>query len=333
MIRKIVLPLDGSRLAETAFPHALRCARATNSLIMLVHALPTSANNQSDVPTSDPVDWRLRKMEAEMYLKDVAMLFSGVGVKVDTALLEGDPAECISQFATEQDADLIVMSSHGRSGLTGSNLSSIVQNVILATTTSVMIVPAYRSAEAYPDKMHYRQIIAPLDGSRRAESVLPFLTALGKVQHTQTHLVTAAARPEMPTRAPLSAEDARLVDEIVARNRDEAEIYLTQLQSRIGGNVSKHVLVGDNVVGTLHNFIREQDADLVVFSAHGHSGDGTRRYGRLVTSFFTYSSIPLVIIQDLDPSEIVKSDAEVAAKEMSELPKEARTVVNAFATA
>lgn len=332
MIRKIVLPLDGSKLAESAFPHALRCSRATNSLLILVYALHTSAG-QTDVLTSDPVDWRLRKMEAEKYLKDVAMLFSGAGVNVDRALLEGEPAECIIQFAEEQDADLIVMSSHGRSGLVGSNLSSIVQNVILGTTTSMMIVPAYRANEAHSDKQHYRNIVAPLDGSRRAECVLPFLSALGQSKDGQIHLVTAVSRPEMPTPAPLSPDDARLVEKIVARSRSEAEKYLAQLQSRVKGNVSKHLLLGDNVVGTLHNFIREQDADLVIFSAHGRSGDGTRRYGSLVTSFILYAGIPLLIIQDLDPNEITKGDTEGGAEQMFELPQEARTVVNAFAPA
>lgn len=332
MLQRILLPLDGSELAETALPHAVRCAQATNSLIMIVHVLQAS-NIHTDVPTVDPLDWRLRKMEASLYVEEIADLLSGAGVNVESALLQGQAAESITQFAKEWDADLIVMSSHGRSGLNSWNVSSVVQKVILTTHTSVMIVPAYRASEVALTELRYRTIVAPLDGSQRAECVLPVVRALARLNRTQIQLVTVVARPEMPHRAPLSPEDATLSDKVVARNRAEAEKYLAQLQSRLSGNVSKHLLLGDELVGTLHDYVRQQDADLVILSAHGHSGNGARRYGSLVTSFIAYGSRPLLIIQDLSPNEIMKSEAQVAAEGMSERPMEVRTVTNAFTAA
>lgn len=332
MLQRILVPQDGSQLAEAALPHALKCAQATNSLLILAHVLQTS-DIHIDVPAVDPLDWRLRKMEATLYMEEIAERLAGEGVNVETALLQGEAAECITKLAEERDVDLIVMGSHGRGGLNGCNVSSVVQEIILTTHTSVMIAPSYRASVAEPGEQRYRTIVAPLDGSRRAECVLPMVRALADLNQAQIQLVTVVDRPEMPQRAPLSRDDVDFADEVVAHSRAEVEKYLTQLQSRIKGDVSRHVLQSDDVVGTLHNFLKGQDADLVVFSAHGHSGSGACRYGSLVTSFIAYGSVPMLIIQDLPPEEIAKSEAQVAAEEILEQPLEVRTVVNASSAA
>lgn len=328
MFKRILLPLDGSQLAERVLPHAVRCAQATQGCLTIAHVLPTS-DVYIDIPSVDPLDWRLRKMEANLYLEEIANLLAARGITVETVLLQGEAAESITQYARSQAVDLIVMSSHGRSGINGWNAGSVVQKVALTTHTSIMLIPAYRSADAASQDLRYRTIVAPLDGSQRAESVLPLLRTLGQRNQAGVQFVTVVPRPEMPRRAPLSPADETLVEQIMARHCAEAEKYLTQLGSRAQGNVSEHVLLGDDVFGTLHDFIRQQEADLVVLSAHGHSANGTRRYGSLATSFIAYGSTPLVIVQDLAPDEIMKSEAEAAAEALFAGPMKVWTVVNA----
>lgn len=332
MLQSILLPLDGSQLAERVLPHAVKCAQATQSNVILAHVLPTSGVH-IDIPSVDPLDWRLRQMEARLYMEEIAELLSGAGINVESALLQGEAAESITHYAREHDVDLIIMSSHGRSGLNGWNVGSVAQKVALTTHSSVMIVPAYRA----PDKklesdLRYRTIVAPLDGSQRAESVLPVLRALVQRDRAQVQLVTVVPRPQTPQRIPHASGGDGLVDQLLARHRTEAEEYLSRLRSRVDGNVSQHVLLGNDVMSTLHDFLRQQDADLVVFSAHGHSADGARRYGSLVTSFLAYGSTPLLIIQDLAPDELRKSEAQVAAEASLQAPVKVWTVVdNAFA--
>lgn len=334
MLQRILLPLDGSELAECVLPHAVRCAQATDSLVIIVHVLPTSEVH-IDIPSVDPLDWRLRKMEARLYMEEIASMLSGQSINVETALLQGEAAESIAQYAKEHSVDLTIMSSHGRSGLNSWNVGSVVQKVALTTHTSVMVVPAYRTREGeLTTALRYNTIVAPLDGSQRAESVLPLLRALGQQNAAEIQFVTVVPRPEMPRRIPRSSGADVLVDQLMDRNRTEAEAYLSQLQSRIDGNTSEHILLGNDVVGTLHDFIGQQEADLVILSAHGHSANGARRYGSLVTSFIAYGSTPLLIIQDLSPDEILKSAAEVAAEETFAAPVKVWTVENnAFAPA
>ncbi len=336
MIQKVLLPLDGSRLAETVLPFALAFAQATNSSVILVHVLQTTGD-QSESHTVDPLDWRLRKLEASLYLEEISELFSNAGIEAEPVLLLGDAAGRIVEFAQERNVDLIMMSSHGRSGLSSWNMSSVVQKVIVTTHTSVMLVPAYHARNESFGDLHYRRIVVPLDGSQRAEFVLPLVRALGRGpdggSETETLLVTAVARPEMPRRAPLSPEDNALAEKVVARNRVEAEKYLAQLESRMDNKASTHLLISDDVIESLHDFVRQQEADLLIFSAHGYSGNGKRRYGSVVTSFITYGSTPMLIVQDVPRHEFKKTQAEVAAQEKSDSGMGVRTVVNAPAGA
>jgi nucleotide-binding universal stress UspA family protein len=81
MLKRILLPLDGSQLAERALPHAVKCAQATQSCLTIAHVLPTS-DVYIDIPSVDPLDWRLRKMEANLYLEEIASLLAQRDVMV-----------------------------------------------------------------------------------------------------------------------------------------------------------------------------------------------------------------------------------------------------------
>lgn len=333
MLQRILVPLDGSRLAETALPYALTSAQATESQVILVHVLPATKDGGSDAHTVDPLDWRLRKLEASMYLEEMSARFVEAGVEADSVLLMGDAAERIVEFARERDVELIVMSSHGKTGLSSWNVSSVVQKVLLTTHTSMMVIPAYHARAVSFGRLRFRRIAVPLDGSQRAECVVPIVKAFVQAHGAEAALITAVARPEMVRRAPLSAEDAALTDEIVARNRAAADKYLTHLKTRVGSEASTHLLVSEDVTESLHEFVRRNEADLVVFSAHGSSGNRKRRYGSIVTNFIAYGSAPLLIIQDIPAEEMEKTAAEVVAEENAYNGMGARTVINAPAAA
>ena len=228
--------------------------------------------------------------------------------------MEGDPAERIIAVAEEGEPALIILSSHGKSGLSGWNVSSVVQKVILRANTSVMIVPAYRRTNVPVGELEYQRVLIPLDGSRRAEVVLPYVRSLVEGHDSEPLIVTVISRPEMPRRAPLSPEDAALAEQVVERNREAAEKYLTDLVARLGEQCETRLLIGDSVIGRLQNFLEEEPADLVVFSAHGYSGDRNRPYGSLVTSFIAYGRSPMLIIQDVPREELRASYASELEK-------------------
>ena len=122
--------------------------------------------------------------------------------------------------------------------------------------------------------------------------------------------VHVVARPELFQRLPFNTEDAALSDQVTQRNLAQASQYFAALQTRLPLASQFQIEVGTSVAATLHNLADQADMDLVVLCAHGHSGQQQRPYGSVTTSFLTYGTTTLLVIQDLLPHEILPSKAE-----------------------
>ena len=126
MFKRIILPLDSSKLAECVLPHLLAIAHICEPEVQLLRVLEPFGVT-ARMRMIDPVDWQIRKAEAESYLSGIAKRLQDAGMRVSTNLLDGKPAEQIIEVAHSWDADLILMSSHGQSGISPWNVSSVVQ--------------------------------------------------------------------------------------------------------------------------------------------------------------------------------------------------------------
>jgi nucleotide-binding universal stress UspA family protein len=141
MLDHLLLPLDGSQLAECVLPHAATLAQAFGARLTVMRVLEKStAPDQTHM--IDPVNWHISKAEARAYLEATANRFAALGLSAATSLLEGSAAERIIEYAHEHSVDLVLLSSHGNSGLSGWNISSIVQKSVLRIYRPVMVVRA-----------------------------------------------------------------------------------------------------------------------------------------------------------------------------------------------
>jgi len=311
---RVLVPLDGSPLAECVLPHVVAVASTFSAQVTLLHVLERGESAGRSAPI-DPLAWHISKAEARAYLDDVAARLREAGVRLETELLEGRAAHTVVEFATSQDASLVMLSSHGRSGLSGWNVSSVAQQIILRVRRSVMIVRAYQPAVEQLGGAHYHRVLVPLDGSQRAEWVLPAVTTLADVHGSHIVVAHAVSRPDLPFREPLSPDDARLAEQLEQRNRREATAYLEQLVLRLPPGVETRLVSTDNVTVALHELVDREQIDLVVLSAHGCSGATRFPYGSQVVSFIAYGSTPLLIVQDLAPADVEPTAAEVVAGE------------------
>jgi nucleotide-binding universal stress UspA family protein len=314
MFDHILIPLDGSSLAECVLPHTVALARALGAHVTLLRVLePAYAGH-----LVDQLDWQIRKTEVETYLEEVTARLRKAGLKAERALLEGQAADHIVQFARNHNVDLIVLGSHGRSGLSGWNVSSVVQKVILRAYVPIMIIRAYQPVTGKLTEMTYRRIFVPLDGSQRAECVLPLVTNLALFYKSQLLATHVVSRPEMPRRTPLTQEEIKLSDQIISCNQRNADDYLEQIRSQLSSqaiDVQTRLIVSDDMIAELHELAEQEKADLVVLSAHGYSCKSKWPYGSLAISFITYGTSPLIVVQDVAPEEVQPTQAEIAARE------------------
>jgi nucleotide-binding universal stress UspA family protein len=137
MYKKILVPLDGSVLAESALPKAVELARACGSRIVLLRAAEAHP-----FPGADLVDAQVRTVrEAEKYLVRVQEQLRRSGFEdVTTCVWYGQPASCIAEAAAFQDIDMIVMSTHGRSGFGRLLLGSVTESVLRETSTPILVL-------------------------------------------------------------------------------------------------------------------------------------------------------------------------------------------------
>ena len=309
---KILVPIDRSSLAECVLPHVVAIAGAFESEVTLLHVME-STNLGGQSRAVDPLDWQIRTAEAENYLHDLALRLQPARLATGRHLLEGQAAERIVEFAHHHDAGLIILSSHGQSGLSAWTVSSVVQKIVLRAPTSIMIVRANQPAPPELTGLRYRRLLVPLDGSQRSECVLPQVATLARAHQAQILLAHIARRPEMPRRMPPTPTDVELADQLVERNRVEAVEYLEQIGSRLPGDVQARVLTGEHVVATLHELIHQEQIDLVFLSAHGYSGETRWPYGSTTVSFLIYGTTPLLIVQDVPWDRPQSTPAETAA--------------------
>ena len=298
MFDRILVPLDRSPLAECVLPHAIALARCLDAQLLLLHVL-SRPDKQDRLRAVDPLEWQLRRAEAESYLQGVCARVREAGVSCEAQVNDGDAAEQIVDCARANAIGLVLIASHGQSGLSDWNVSSVVQKVIVRASISLMIVRAVQPAQTDIAGLRYQRVLVPLDSSARAECVLPLAAALTRVPDTQILLTHVVQRPPMPRRTPPSREDTELADRIVERNRIEAEQYLDVVRSQLPPTAAKpRLLVSDHVAHSLYELADQEHVDLVLLSAHGYSGDMRWPYGGLVANFIAYGSLPLLIFQD-----------------------------------
>lgn len=315
MLEHILLPLDGSVLAEQVLPHAVSLTEAFGSKLTLLRVVHQHEDSDSS-GFVNPVDWQMRKAEAEAYLTMVQDRLEEVEIECEVQLVEGKPAKQIVDFAQHNHVQMIIMSSHGSSGVSEWNINSTVQKVLLRARMPVMIIRAYQEPHEGLSGLTYQKLMLPLDGSKRAECTLPLAESISTVQQSTVFLTHIVEEPHFPCQTPLSEEEGSVLENLITISEKEAKKYLSGLLDRL--NIERlNVIVerSKKATFTLHQIIEREQIDLVLLCAHGFSGDNSWPYGKIPLNFIAFGTTPLIIIQDLSEGEFGKSLAELFAEQ------------------
>ncbi len=157
----VLVPLDGSALAEQALPLALTLVKAFNSKLTLLRATdflhPTLLAPHLSSVTAEAIAnaYEHCALEAKLYLHQVRNELHQRGVKVEILLEDAQPAEAIIDAATRHEVDCIVMSTHGRSGLARWTMGSVADKVVHRAPCPVLLVRQHNETgeEALPQML------------------------------------------------------------------------------------------------------------------------------------------------------------------------------------
>ena len=189
MNRKILVPLDGSELAEKALHYARVPAARIGAEVVLLHVCsPEECHSAADRCTVQPMHRVYTEHTAEMLRNELREVAANT-IAVECKVLVGDPASEIVRFAEEQGVTRIIMASHGRSGVGRWIMGSVTDRVVRVSPVPVVIIRASAEDSARSDSLD-RQILVLLDGSAMSEQVLPYAMEHAEMSGRGTVLLT-----------------------------------------------------------------------------------------------------------------------------------------------
>jgi nucleotide-binding universal stress UspA family protein len=150
MYTHILVPLDGSELAEAALPHAVEIARCMGSQLSLLRVTPMQvvvASPAESVALYAPEVLELEREEAAKYLAHLRIELTAPGLSIHTAVITGAIVETIIDYAREQRIDLIVMSTHGRGGLSRVVFGSVADQVLRGAHCPTLLVRSHAAQD------------------------------------------------------------------------------------------------------------------------------------------------------------------------------------------
>ncbi|MBI5957747.1 MAG: universal stress protein [Chloroflexi bacterium] len=295
MIRAILVPIDNLVRAEIAVRHAAVIATVLGAQVTLL-GMMSHMSGTSDEQFTDPVAWQFMKLESKAAFDELVQYLQSRQIQTRLDRLETPAAEALLQYQTAHNFDLVILA------VNENDPPPLLRSLLNYSET-----PIFLAREQYP--VQYTKILVPLDGSRRAECVLPLAITLAQAGNGKLLLTHIIHKPEMPRRTALSAEDGDLTQRLIERNQFEAEHYLNDLVSRLPVEAESRLLIDDSITTALHQTMEREQVDLVMFCAHGYSGKPQWPLGGIANNLINYCPVSLVVLQDL-PTSIPQSQVD-----------------------
>jgi nucleotide-binding universal stress UspA family protein len=291
MYERILVPLDGSGLAEVALPYAEQLARRLGSQIYLIYV-----SESAEVPQHYIHRFYLQKVGEAT--KEGAGRTVGDSVaksiKVEPTVLVGHPAEEIVDYADKEDVSLIVMATHGRSGIRRWALGSVAEKVVRATSRPVALIRAKGAHAEVREKGAVNKVLVPLDGSERGEAAIPYVEELASKLKAQVILVQVVPPIYLTPNAEqlkeqesfrLSAED--YIKKVAAQFKHKGIEAKSELREVAVGTVAEEII----------NIADEICADLVAMSTRGGTEVGPWAFGSVVDRVLRHGNTPLLLVR------------------------------------
>jgi nucleotide-binding universal stress UspA family protein len=301
---RILVPLDGSKLAEEALPAAMAFAQragANGKLILLrvsrVEYLVYSRGGPFEVPAGahEEVNAYLTRTEQEMEAQ---------GMPVEVVRVEGDPAIAIVDMAHNHHADLIVMVTHAREGMSRLVHGSIAERVLQGAPVPVLLLKHGEQPDRVFSIQDRPHLLVPLDGSELAESVLLRAISLANQLGASVTLLRSLNLPDLT----LAAQDrttagADALRVIVPTERQAALQYLEQTQQRMQAHgIPTAIALTEGSAATdiadQAKALKEAGhAVIIVMATHGRTGVSRWLYGSVAGAVLHLAEVPLLVIR------------------------------------
>lgn len=295
MLKSILVPLDGSAFAEEALPTALAIAARESARLelVIVHEVLPPYRVQGAPPWDSRLDKETRE-ERSRYVAAVAdWARRTTPVPVTATFLDGPVVMTLAEYI-EIGIDLVVMTTHGRGGLSRLWLGSVADALVRQVTVPMLMIQPDGSGARVQRPRSFARILLPLDGSPLAEDAIEQAVALGGPEAEYTLLRVV---PLLVTEV-LVAKVADVVHVEAEADRVQTEEYLGRTAHRLrsrGLRVKTRTLVHQQPARAILEYAADQGVDLIAIATHGRGAAGRLLVGSVADKVLRGARVPVLI--------------------------------------
>jgi nucleotide-binding universal stress UspA family protein len=275
MLETIIVPLDGSILAEAVLAQVRKILFRKDAELVLVRAMSIPAG--TEVTTPELID--SLQVQSTWYLEELARRLQQQGARVRSVLRAGDPARVILDVASEMNADLIAMSTHGRTGLSRWAFGSVAEKVLRASRVPVLAMRSFRvSGDPMPsEELSLKRILVPVADEDLSLEIVESTIAVARLFGSSITLLHACDGPScaIPVPQMKSAYD----------------------QFRKAGLDAEPLMREGDPVSRVLEACRDVNADLIAMATHGRSGLSRWVMGSVTEKILRASPVPMLIVR------------------------------------
>lgn len=301
MYARILVPLDGSELAEAPLCYAEKLAVRTGADLTLLHVCgPEECHCGPEGCHVQPMHRVYVERTAEVVRGRLQEAGAGE-VKVEPAIRVGDPAHEILRYVEENAVSLIVMATHGHSGIRQWVLGSVAVKLCRSSNVPIRLVRSLRSDEAAPEDWPERRILVLLDGSEWAEQVLPYVADHARISEAEVTLLRVCEPPTIPSDyvASMLLRWEEYVERVTQHQQDQCSLYFEDVENRLKGmgfKVKSQSLSG-NAAEQIIDYAARGHFNLIAMTSHAHSGLGVWPIGSVADKVIHGTTSPILLVR------------------------------------
>ena len=301
MLDRLLVTLDGSDFGERALPFAKSIAEKTGASVNLSHV--SCCDPPTDLLQNTPFQYEGVNMEAYIekhaderrrYLSERAEALQAdlPGQAVSSTLLEGYVTEALERQARDIGAKLVIMTTHGRTGMSRAWLGSVADSLVRNSSFPLLVIRPLADGESFPT-VRFEHFLVPLDGSPVGEKILEPTVELGKAMGSRFTLLHVVA-PYFTVGARVSPLPTGQIKQRLIR----AEEYLSGISDRLRGDgIEADVMIESHFAPAraILNTAEAQSVDLIAIATHGYTGVKRAILGSVTDKVLRGAKWPLLL--------------------------------------
>jgi nucleotide-binding universal stress UspA family protein len=294
MYDRIVIAVDGSDEAQRAARRGLQLAQVFDATAAVLSVVEQKALRLTET-SAEKTQLRERRESA---ITEIEELASELGHPVTTTLTEGKPAVQISEYAAEQDADLIVVGRQGLTGLGRRLLGGVTEQVLHRSDVPVLVVPGEDDAEMEAD---YTRVLITTDGSENADVAIPHGIAIAQRYDSAVHVLNVVDLQAAGGAFNAGGLEKEFIERLDARGQDAVDSVATKIEDSAPDltveTAVERTSSFEGAAAGVREYVEENDVDLVVMGSHGRSNLQRQLIGSVASTVLRTVDVPVLVVK------------------------------------